>query len=229
MEVALELLRCACAIQNDIQNLLSCERDIVQSCYCDSSRSFDPRRESDVPPDVTLEVILFESPNKNRWPWCLSELFKYGAEFCPRAVQEANAVDDLELGCLLSYTRCYSMGSYEYVVERREICNTCERMIDDKDIDRKKMKISQKQIGLLFPRSSYGLRTEILLVLMRIKCKDALCKKCACQDFGVENAGTAGIIYCNDKVRDAGNLLTRANFTLPGVDVDEYHVRYYKP
>uniref|UniRef100_A0A2P2L463 Methyltransferase type 11 domain-containing protein n=1 Tax=Rhizophora mucronata TaxID=61149 RepID=A0A2P2L463_RHIMU len=28
------------------------------------------------------------------------------------------------------------------------------------------------------------------------------------------------------QVRDAGNLLTRAGFTLPGVDVDEYVVRY---
>lgn len=27
-------------------------------------------------------------------------------------------------------------------------------------------------------------------------------------------------------MRDAGNLLTRAGFTLPGVDVDEYTVRY---
>jgi NADH dehydrogenase [ubiquinone] 1 alpha subcomplex assembly factor 5 len=28
------------------------------------------------------------------------------------------------------------------------------------------------------------------------------------------------------KVRDAGNLLTRAGFTLPGVDVDQYTVKY---
>ncbi|RZR83642.1 hypothetical protein BHM03_00010317 [Ensete ventricosum] len=28
------------------------------------------------------------------------------------------------------------------------------------------------------------------------------------------------------QVRDAGNLLTRAGFTLPGVDVDEYTVKY---
>lgn len=28
------------------------------------------------------------------------------------------------------------------------------------------------------------------------------------------------------KVRDAGNLLTRAGFSLPGIDVDEYTVRY---
>ncbi|KAL3534774.1 hypothetical protein ACH5RR_003235 [Cinchona calisaya] len=31
------------------------------------------------------------------------------------------------------------------------------------------------------------------------------------------------------QVRDAGNLLTRAGFTLPGVDVDEYTVRYKNP
>ncbi|PHT35870.1 putative methyltransferase [Capsicum baccatum] len=30
----------------------------------------------------------------------------------------------------------------------------------------------------------------------------------------------------NDSVRDAGNLLTREGFTLPGVDVDEYTVQY---
>jgi NADH dehydrogenase [ubiquinone] 1 alpha subcomplex assembly factor 5 len=28
------------------------------------------------------------------------------------------------------------------------------------------------------------------------------------------------------QVRDAGNLLTRAGFTLPGVDVDQYTVKY---
>lgn len=28
------------------------------------------------------------------------------------------------------------------------------------------------------------------------------------------------------QVRDAGNLLTRAGFALPGVDVDEYVVKY---
>lgn len=28
------------------------------------------------------------------------------------------------------------------------------------------------------------------------------------------------------QVRDAGNLLTRAGFSLPGVDVDEYVVKY---
>ncbi|XP_024175172.1 putative methyltransferase At1g22800, mitochondrial isoform X2 [Rosa chinensis] len=41
-----------------------------------------------------------------------------------------------------------------------------------------------------------------------------------------------GLHWTNDlpgamiQVRDAGNLLTRAGFTLPGVDVDEYVVRY---
>ncbi|RWV91887.1 hypothetical protein GW17_00045786 [Ensete ventricosum] len=41
-----------------------------------------------------------------------------------------------------------------------------------------------------------------------------------------------GLHWTNDlpgamiQVRDAGNLLTRAGFTLPGVDVDEYTVKY---
>jgi NADH dehydrogenase [ubiquinone] 1 alpha subcomplex assembly factor 5 len=34
------------------------------------------------------------------------------------------------------------------------------------------------------------------------------------------------LIFCIIQVCDAGNLLTRAGFTLPGVDVDEYVVRY---
>lgn len=32
--------------------------------------------------------------------------------------------------------------------------------------------------------------------------------------------------YLFFQVRDAGNLLTRAGFSLPGVDVDEYVVKY---
>ncbi|RVW64971.1 putative methyltransferase, mitochondrial [Vitis vinifera] len=35
-----------------------------------------------------------------------------------------------------------------------------------------------------------------------------------------------GLIFVENVVRDAGNLLTRAGFTLPSVDVDEYTVKY---
>ncbi|KVH92614.1 Armadillo-like helical [Cynara cardunculus var. scolymus] len=92
------------------QNFHVKQDDIVQSCYWDSGRPFDLRRESDVvPPDATLQSILFESPDKNRWARCLSELVKYGAVLCPQSVQEAKAHQFQEADSKLDQWLMYAM------------------------------------------------------------------------------------------------------------------------
>ncbi|KAL4573489.1 hypothetical protein LXL04_020297 [Taraxacum kok-saghyz] len=80
--------------------------------------------------------------------------------------------------------------------------------------------------GIWQPFFCIGIWQLLDLMFKWLHMEESLTGKTA---FGSELTGkiaTEGIFGMWLQVRDAGNLLTRAGFTLPGVDVDEYQVRY---
>lgn len=65
---------------------------------------------------------------------------------------------------------------------------------------------------------------HVYLTIFRCPCREL---RIACTVAQMEReGGISPRVSPLAQVRDAGNLLTRAGFTLPGVDVDEYTVRY---